>query len=66
MYHTLQYRMRGVAPLLMHNGRLANPLDHEKSRWMPHSLLWGGKRAAHRAATIPAWPTKQVPMPFMT
>ena len=28
---------------------------------MPHSLLWGGKRAARRAATIPAWPTKQVP-----
>jgi hypothetical protein len=22
---------------------------HEKSRWMPHSLLWGGKRAARRA-----------------
>jgi hypothetical protein len=39
---------------------------HEKSRWVPHSLLWGGKRAARRAATISVWPTKQVPMPFMT
>ena len=39
---------------------------HEKSRWVPHSWLWGGKRAARRAATISVWPTKQVPMPFMT
>ena len=39
---------------------------HEKSRWVPHSLLWGGKRAARRAATISVWPTKQVLMPFMT
>ena len=39
---------------------------HEKSRWVPHSLLWGGKRAARRAATIVVWPTKQVLMPFMT
>jgi hypothetical protein len=38
---------------------------HEKSRWVPHSLLWGGKRAARRAATISVWPTKQVLMPFM-
>ena len=38
----------------------------EKSRWVPHSLLWGGKRAARRAATISVWPTKQVLMPFMT
>jgi hypothetical protein len=37
----------------------------EKSRWVPHSLLWGGKRAARRAATISVWPTKQVLMPFM-
>ena len=20
--------------------------DHEKSRWVPHSLLWGGKRGS--------------------
>jgi hypothetical protein len=39
---------------------------HEKTRWVPHSLLWGGKRAARRAATISVWPTKQAPMPFMT
>jgi hypothetical protein len=30
----------------------------EKSRWVPHCLLWGGKRAARRAATISVWPTK--------
>src|SRR5439155_6426674 len=40
--------------------------SHEKSRWVPHSLLWGGKRAARRAATISVWPTKQAPMLFMT
>jgi hypothetical protein len=39
---------------------------YEKSRWVPHSVLWGGKRAARRAATISVWPTKQVLMPFMT
>jgi hypothetical protein len=33
--------------------------------WSQHSLLWGGKRAARRADTIPAWLTKQAHMQFM-
>jgi hypothetical protein len=47
-------------------GQTNGTLILEKSRWVPHSLLWGGKRAARRAATISVWPTKQVLMPFMT
>ena len=45
---------------------VADRTCHENFRWVPHSLLWGGKRAARRAATISVWPTKQVPMPFTT
>lgn len=26
-YETITYKVRGISPLLMHNGRLANPLD---------------------------------------
>lgn len=31
-YQTLHFRITGIAPLLMHNGRLADPLDpHSKA-----------------------------------
>jgi hypothetical protein len=34
---------------------------HEKSRWVLYSLLWGGKRAARRVATV-AWDMERATM----
>ena len=72
MIYTIGYAgipVEDLAAFVSHQAALLCDIrfaPHEKSRWVPHSLLWGGKRAARRAATISVWPTKQAPMPFMT